>query len=473
MTMNHLLLPCSKDNLLEEDDGNLVCAWEYIEPELRAIATIEGFTDFVSTWLAMYTGREQPVVTLQKAIRAHGQQVIQTKTIPALVALVLSSPEYEDKLIPLLPSHPKDGPAHCSTIIVSRRHCAVVLASAFMGVLPCQPDGHNRLNFLKLFGPGARGDRVAKIRALFAYFEAWAPPTAEPDTALVIHRRSGVAPSTPAPITLSVELDTSITDVNGMVQADFANAYLGGGVLGGGCVQEEVMFAEHPELMLTMALCQKMGTREAVLVLGHARYTIGSGYGSTYRFSHRVTTRPPVTTIDGTAVLGSAITAIDAIPFGHSQARQWSMAAISREVYKAVVGFMPVMDTLIDGADIYRASRGTAPPGTAPVPTGVATGHWGCGAFGGNRYLKALLQVAAAMKAGTRHVTYCCFGDEDLMMSLSMTFDAIVDAGWSGDQLLAAVIQGADTSARGRPLGEDEIMLIVRQRARRAIQTEE
>jgi hypothetical protein len=56
--------------------------------------------------------------------------------------------------------------------------------------------------------------------------------------------------------------------------------------------------------------------------------------------------------------------AIDAMPFGRQKLRQYERAMIDRELHKAHVGFA-------DG-DWTR----------------VATGHWGCGAFGGDKYLK-------------------------------------------------------------------------------------
>jgi hypothetical protein len=42
---------------------------------------------------------------------------------------------------------------------------------------------------------------------------------------------------------------------------------------------------------------------------------------------------------------------------------------------------------------------------------GVATGNWGCGAFGGDVQLKALLQWMAATEAGRPELLYCSFGD--------------------------------------------------------------
>ena len=50
------------------------------------------------------------------------------------------------------------------------------------------------------------------------------------------------------------------------LQADFANQFLGGGVLCGGCVQEEIRFAIAPELTACVALCPVMYEHEAIAV---------------------------------------------------------------------------------------------------------------------------------------------------------------------------------------------------------------
>jgi hypothetical protein len=39
---------------------------------------------------------------------------------------------------------------------------------------------------------------------------------------------------------------------------DFANRFLGGGVICGGCVQEEIAFARAPELCVGMWACEAM-----------------------------------------------------------------------------------------------------------------------------------------------------------------------------------------------------------------------
>lgn len=46
-------------------------------------------------------------------------------------------------------------------------------------------------------------------------------------------------------------------------------------------------------------------------------------------------------------------------------------------------------------------------------PSCVATGNWGCGAFGGDPQLKSLLQLMAAAE-NARDVLYFTFGDDEL-----------------------------------------------------------
>jgi poly(ADP-ribose) glycohydrolase len=50
--------------------------------------------------------------------------------------------------------------------------------------------------------------------------------------------------------------DAAIEDYCGKaIMIDFANKKLGGGVLKNGCVQEEILFAIFPELIVTKLIC--------------------------------------------------------------------------------------------------------------------------------------------------------------------------------------------------------------------------
>jgi poly(ADP-ribose) glycohydrolase len=75
------------------------------------------------------------------------------------------------------------------------------------------------------------------------------------------------------------------------LQADFANEFIGGGVLGHGCVQEEIMFATCPEAMVSMALMARMETDEAIVIFGAEQFSSGSGYGGGFRFGGSFTSR--------------------------------------------------------------------------------------------------------------------------------------------------------------------------------------
>jgi poly(ADP-ribose) glycohydrolase len=50
----------------------------------------------------------------------------------------------------------------------------------------------------------------------------------------------------------------SIEDFIGEVKVDFANKFIGGGALHSGCVQEEIMFTNHPEILTSTIFCEVM-----------------------------------------------------------------------------------------------------------------------------------------------------------------------------------------------------------------------
>ncbi len=77
----------------------------------------------------------------------------------------------------------------------------------------------------------------------------------------------------------------SIEDSKGYLHADFANRYIGGGVLHGGCVQEEIMFGMKPELIASMVFCDVMEDNEAIELHGSERFSEHTGYGSSVRYN--------------------------------------------------------------------------------------------------------------------------------------------------------------------------------------------
>lgn len=52
------------------------------------------------------------------------------------------------------------------------------------------------------------------------------------------------------------------------VQVDFANSLIGGGVLGSGLLQEEILFVINPELIVARLFTEKLEDNECLIITG-------------------------------------------------------------------------------------------------------------------------------------------------------------------------------------------------------------
>ena len=66
---------------------------------------------------------------------------------------------------------------------------------------------------------------------------------------------------------------------------DFANKYIGGGVLGNGCVQEEIMFVLSPELIVSLLFSECLDDHEAIQIKGAERFSCYQGYSESFRWA--------------------------------------------------------------------------------------------------------------------------------------------------------------------------------------------
>ncbi|GFY81260.1 poly (ADP-ribose) glycohydrolase [Actinidia rufa] len=231
------------------------------------------------------------------------------------------------------------------------------------------------------------------------------------------------------------------------LEVDFANRYLGGGALHRGCVQEEIRFMINPELIAGMLFLPSMADNEAIEIVGAERFSNYTGYASSFRFSGDI--------VDGKGLdsLGRRRTRIIAIDALCSPGKkQFGLDCLLREINKALCGFFDqsrswqhqrlfqdekLCRSQID-QDVKRPLHG------APLTTlgtneeilggqmirsseekcsqhvdhqdqiGIATGNWGCGAFGGDPELKATIQWIAASQALRPFISYYTFGVEAL-----------------------------------------------------------
>ncbi|VDK34806.1 unnamed protein product [Taenia asiatica] len=159
------------------------------------------------------------------------------------------------------------------------------------------------------------------------------------------------------------------------LQVNFANRFLGGGVLHGGCVQEEILCCIRPEILAGLLFIEAMDDHEALIIEGAERFSRYTGYGATFKWAGDFNEA-----VDGKNARDKddrwmgAITAIDALPFA-TGIPQFEGKYIRRELDKAYCGFTDLLAP-------YRA-----------LPNVVVSGHWGCGAFNGDRELKCELMA--------------------------------------------------------------------------------
>jgi len=75
------------------------------------------------------------------------------------------------------------------------------------------------------------------------------------------------------------------SDATNMLHVDFANKYVGGGMLSHGCVQEEILFMLCPELIVSRLLTEVLDDNETLVITGHQRFNDYVGYASSFRWN--------------------------------------------------------------------------------------------------------------------------------------------------------------------------------------------
>ncbi|KAI4322041.1 hypothetical protein L6164_021766 [Bauhinia variegata] len=215
------------------------------------------------------------------------------------------------------------------------------------------------------------------------------------------------------------------------VEVDFANKYLGGGALGRGCVQEEIRFMISPELIAGILFLPSMEDNEAIEIVGVERFSSYTGYASSFRFlGDYVDERD----IDILGRRKTRIVAIDALC--NPGMKQYKAKFLLREINKAFCGFLDQSKhqqyqktlqefsttastsmAISEGKSSNQVSRNHRKDCHSMEQEnniGVATGNWGCGAFGGDPEVKAIIQWLATSQALRPFIVYYTFGLEAL-----------------------------------------------------------
>ncbi|CAG2243673.1 PARG [Mytilus edulis] len=383
---DHVKMPCSPQNEYPFQGKNnkqiLRKRWEIIEEAL--LSKIPGpyeLEDVILKYNSRYFGKWN-FETLKSLFTENLLECERNhffgEVLPKIAKLALSLPHLCTQPIPLL----KKGKTR--SITLSQQQIACLLANAFFCTYPRRNAkgktseffNYPSINFNSLYDGMPNEVKMEKLKCIIQYFSR---VTKKMPTGLVTFTRQCVGhidfpkwDSLDTPLRdLHVSSEGTIEDDGeGLLQVDFANKYLGGGVL------------THENESLIMKGCE--------------RFSSYDGYAKTFEWKGDYDDSK--TPRDDWGRLCTHVTAIDALVI-HYYDKQFRGDIVKRELNKAYCGFVSL-------------GGGKNPPNEMNL-SAVCTGNWGCGAFGGDKRLKALIQLMAAT-AAKRDVCYYTFDDERL-----------------------------------------------------------
>ncbi|XP_052739687.1 poly(ADP-ribose) glycohydrolase [Bicyclus anynana] len=430
--LDHVKMPCSDHNLyfIDDKEGNVGKRWDLIVESLsKPMHNSKDMMDAVLTYQAQFKG-----IWTFKALHKFFNEYLDEseskkffeETLPEVAKIALTLPDLVKSPIPML----KKG--QNKSVSLTQWQLASLLANAFFCTFPERNNKRSEsdyrtyppANFNSLYDSG--GPKVMeKLKCICHYFSRICKE--QPTGVVTFSRRHISAEDCPdwsncslpiSTVPLFVDAETLIEDAEGCIQVDFANKFIGGGVLRRGAVQEEIRFVSNPELIASLLFTEVMEPTETVCIIGSERFSTHTGYSMSFKWSGSYKDETPR---DSPNRRRCAVLAMDARRFPRPE-EQYTKEMVDRELNKAYVGF-----------SFYSRQEGMNYPG-------VATGNWGCGAFGGNARLKSLLQLMSCVVAA-RPISYYTFGDEELRVDIVRVYNMLVENNVTVGDLYKYILQ--------------------------------
>ncbi|CAF4035650.1 unnamed protein product [Rotaria sordida] len=417
---NYVRMPCSPCYTLGKNRQPI---WTMISNQLanlrkkcdNKIATVED----LKTTIEFCTGHHYDMYCLETLInkvytnseRIHFMSIV----LSTICSLALNVDRICSRSPPLL----RIGTTH--SVTMSQLQAASLLACAFFCLFPYRSNNEQNdeyenfqdpnFNQLYRYGPP---QKIEKLKCILHYFRRI---TNKMPIGVITFKRYSLPdnsyPNWSSSIARLCDMHLTtgkkIEDVKYTLQVDFANKYIGGGVLGSGCVQEEIRFTICPEMLVSLLLCEKMEINECIFLIGCERYSTYKGYANSFQFdgNYEDKTLKYNQNRDNWGQKWCHLVAMDAFCF-RDPIVQYDMKYVKRELIKAYTSFYP-QTMKFERANMF----------------GIATGNWGCGAFNGDRQLKAIIQLMAASEAG-RPLIYAAYLDKNLVKSFFEVYEYLL-----------------------------------------------
>ncbi|KAF8787778.1 Poly(ADP-ribose) glycohydrolase like protein [Argiope bruennichi] len=410
---NHVRMPCASQNKYPVEDLNgekqIRSRWDLICTSLRRnILCSEDLEKAILQYNSQYRGKwnfNGLHTFFETCFTDDERSYFFEETLPKMINITLDLPNICTQPIPLL----KRGKNHYLTM--SQKQIGCLLLNAFFCTFPRR----------------SYQSRNPKFRWNNEY--ATYPDINFYSGTVTFHRQSlQNLPNwgeSKKGVRIAVIKDDGLieTDGHGMLQVDFANKFVGGGVLGEGCVQEEIRFLICPELIVSRLFVECLGPTEALTIRGVEQYNKYSGYSHGFKWEGNFEDKTPR---DAWGRMYTQLVAIDATHFGNS-ADQFKLPSIERELNKAYCGFFE------DASPVNLSA--------------IASGNWGCGAFKGDPRLKFLIQLMAASHVG-RDLLYFTFGNRQLKKELKKIYKFVAEKNLFVGDLWRILVDFCDTVNR-------------------------
>ncbi len=381
-------------SICEEYDSLEVSKWRMVSKLLRerSLPDFKALEDVLTTFQL-----DLEVGTLRTVLDTMNPSYFFSTVLPVVCNRALQMPTLfpSGKLPVLSPS------GEATSLTLTREQVACLLSHMFLCTLEPPQWSQYWANFGIWYNSGSLPAR-AYIQTLLTYFTQLADGSGQYDRAsgqpglVTFHRRVLSVPpdwnSLPTVISEEMLIPSHELEPPTAVDAevDFANKDVGFGVSGS---QEEVLLGMSPEACVVMLVVPTLHENETLVIQGARRVGRYKGIGRQVKFVE---------------------------PW--SEARDWSsrsiiaMDALELDVEESQDQILEVMPQNLH-RELNKAYCGFAPFRGEPFSL-VSTGHWGCGAFGGHKYTKALIQVMAAVAAKTRLVFHDIPETQDFLPQL-------------------------------------------------------